>query len=405
MPTSTPINITPIFCESNTVYDGNGATIVGDVNLIGSNKNDLIAFKIYKDVHNVVIKNYNFINLKYGVLTIQSTSPAFNESNPGLKNYEYPWGGVRNITVTNCNMFNAIGEDPFVNYARQNSNQQGTVTGSGILFYGSDATAPVNCSLTNNTLTGRSRLLISGKYSRNWTISDNYSNGAEDSNIYVKGHGHRILRNTVLNSGKDGIKVLQQGTIDPETAEEFSIRYELIEGEEETGTYDVTAPKVGGKNEDQLWWGHNVISDNYSQDWGLIKPDGGGAYLIAAPMCLLENNVGRVTKWGNTGHQKDPDVSAHRNSAKSTFEWAPSSYLGISRNNIAETIDPNSDVYRSSSYRGFHVKNSSPRGYEIVPREWEAALSIDRIGDSVVYVKQGQDPSPWDSSTPWVFND
>jgi len=234
-------------------------------------------------------------------------------------------------------------------------------------------------------------------------------NGGEDSNIYMKGHAHRILRNTVLNSGKDGIKVLQQGTIDV-AGNEFSIKYNLVEGTKETGTYELSAPDIGGKNEDQLWWGHHVIAENYSQDFGLIKPDGGGAFLVAAPMSLMENNVGRVTKWGNSGSQKDPNVQAHVTSNKSTFEWAPSSYLGISRNNRAETIDPNSGVYRAVGYRGFHVKESKDGttrapAYETFPREWRASLSIDRIGDSVTYVEQGKDPSPWDSSAPWSFND
>ena len=404
MPTDNPIKITPIYCESDTIYDGQGETIVGDLNLSGSNKNDLRPFIIYKDVKNVIIKNYNFVNISVAVSTSNKTSPEFSARNPTLKDYDYPWGGVRNITVTNCTMFNAIGEDPFVNYARQNSKIQGTVTGSAFLFYSVTGTAPVNCSITNNTLTGRCRLLTTGKYSRNWKISDNYTNGGEDTTIYVKGHAHRILRNTVLNSGKDGIKVLQQGTINS-SGTEFSIKYNLVEGTEETGTYDLSAPDVGGKNQDQLWWGHTVIADNYSQDYGLIKPDSAGAYLVAAPMCLLENNVGRVTKWGNSGHQKDPDESAHTNSAKSTFEWAPTSCLGISRNNKSETIDPNSDVYRAEFYRGFNVKSPKVRAYERFPREWHPQYTIDRIGDSVVYVEQGKDPSPWDSSAPWVLND
>ena len=408
MPTDNPIKITPIYCESDTVYDGEGTTIVGDNNLLGSEKDDLVAFVIYKDTKNVIIKNYNFVNLGSAIQTRQDTRLGF-------ENYKYPWGGVRDIHVTNCTMYNDIGEDPFISYSRQRApaKLQGTKTGSGAVFSTGQGTSPVNCSITNCTLTGRVRLLTTGKYSRNWLIADNYLNGCEDTSIYVKGFGHRILRNTVLNSGKDGIKVLQQGTVNPSEYPGVGVEYSAQwKYDEVTKTFGKEQDKSGGKNEDQLWWGYTLISDNYSGDWGLIKPDAGGAYMLWAPCCILQNNVGRVTKWGNSGNQKYPDPAQRSSSSKSTFEWSNQSYLGISRNNIAETIDPdNPTVYRARYYRPFNIKETKRKLYYFIPMAWRPdpaghgeGGTIDRLGDSVVYVKQGQDPSPWDSSEPWVLN-
>lgn len=260
-----------IQCKNNTVYDGKGQ-FIEDVDA---------AFKIKAGVSNVTIKNYKFRNVTYGVL--------------GQKDGD---AESRNIVVEGCEMHNDPGSDPYVDKEGQNSGVNGTDTGAGILVYGNSVFHDTR--VISNNCTGLARILMTGEEARAWHISGNRSNGSEDTSIYVKGCCSIIEWNSIIDSGKCGIKV--------------------------RNNKDKTAP-VGG----------HLIRVNYVENFSMIKPDGGGCFNIAVP-AIVQYNIGVLNKW--PAGKKDPSSSAR------CFAYSGNNI--VSRNNKATTYD-------NSKYYGFKI--------------------------------------------------
>jgi len=301
------LTTTSIICQSNMVYDGHGQTIYGriiddDGNIISQHNHSsnstpdyrFTAFKIPAGTENVTIKNWNFVNVSMVVLF---QSPPGNNSTQN----QVPWPYSSNIHIDNCTLHSDPAPFPFINFWGQSvlfdaAGKKLYDTNSGMFVYGGTGIRPRNCSLTSCRATGNARLLIGGQHSMGWLIADNYCKGAEDTCIYMKGNFNRIYRNTIINSGKDGIKVLQNPYIDPVTG----LRSVTV-----AGSATVT-PDNGALDVNQLW-SYSHIAGNYVENHSQIKPDGGGCIMIWTPGNLIENNVVKNTVWGNTGDKLDPD--------------------------------------------------------------------------------------------------
>ena len=219
-----------IQCVEGTVYDGNGETIEGIPT----------AFKIKAGDSNITIRNYNFRNVRYGVL---------GQQDGDLES--------RNILVENCTMHNDPGSDPFVDREGEANGTSGTDTGAGVLVYGNGVFHDTTVKL--NVCTGMARIVLTGEEARAWMICGNSSDGSEDTSIYVKGHGSTIKWNSVKRAGKCGIKVRQN------------------------------------KNKSAPAGGH-VICYNYVEGYSMIKPDGGGCYNISTS-AIVQYNTGVLLEW------------------------------------------------------------------------------------------------------------
>ena len=447
------LTTTTITCQSNTVYDGHGQTIYGriiddDGNIISQHDHSssstpdyrFTAFKIPAGTENVTIKNWNFVNVTFVAIFLE---PSGNNSTQA----QVPWPYSSNIHMINCTLHTDIAPRPFINYwgSSQVVDQDGDPTNSdnrrlldangGMFFYAGRGVRPRNCSLVSCRATGNARLLLGGPHSIGWLVADNYCKDSEDTCIYMKGNFNRIYRNTVINAGKDGIKVLQNPYIDPVTG----LRSVTVAGS------STVTPDNGQLDINQLW-SYSHIAGNYVENHSQRKPDGGACIMIWTPGNLIENNVVKNTIWGNTGHKLDPDsytsgsVSNGNHIAqdggkynvtgvalttdtitpggdKSGINVATSGIWNTVRNNINILPDATSNIYRANKWTGLKVREADGGGSRYIrqdpsddtaphptdsfwPDAWNAYSTFDEQNNQEIRIvldkEQYGDPAKYD---------
>lgn len=220
-----------IICESNTVYDGQGQYI----------EDEARAF-ICDGVQNVLIMNYKFRRVKYGVRILNSSG----------------------IHIAECSH-----EGQYLG----DNNENITVIGAG---------NTTRVKVTESVANGHPCLVLSGDTADSWTVEKSACDGAVDSAIYLRGGGHTIRENLITNAGKDCIKILQrsdgQSNLNGLVERNTVINYGLVKNNA-GGAINIEAEGTTVRN--------NVAI--LTQD--SLTPSGTRCYLIRAPWCHVFDNI------------------------------------------------------------------------------------------------------------------